>query len=195
MDVNSLINIIQKRGNVTQFKRDPIKQEDLDQILEAARWAPSAGNAQPWELIVIRDSDTKKEIAKIHADAVSSSEEPEELSDSYLDPSILIGVCIDTRIKEKYPDLFCKAFLVYASIGTLIQNMWLAVSSLGLGMGMGSQPLSAQDELKELLDLPDYFWVPEIIQIGYKAEETVESKRREVQKFTHKEKLDRSKIR
>jgi len=193
LKTGELIDLMKKRGNVTRFKKDPLKPEDLEKILEAARWTPSAGNAQPWELIVIEDYETKKEISRIHSIAMGSMEE-EEFPKNYLHPAVLIAVCIDNRIKDNYPDLFSGDFLINASIGALIQNIWLAVSTLNLGMGMGSQPLSAQDELRELLDVPEYLWIPEIIQVGYPAEEIMETDRREIQEFVHREKLDRSKL-
>ncbi len=193
--MNGLIDVIQKRWNVTEFKSDSINEEDIENILEAARWAPSAGNGQPWELIVIKNLHTKKEIAKIHASAMSGSKKAEELPASYLNPPVLIAICVDIRIKDKYPDVFSKEFLIYASIGALIENIWLAATSLGLGMGMGSQPLSAQDELKDLLGLVKYLWIPEVLQIGYPAKERTETERRELREFVHREKIDRKKLR
>lgn len=186
---------MRKRRNVVKFKPEPVEEEDLEEILEASRWASSSGNTQPWELIIVRDPETQRKIAEIHARAMSDSNEVGELPDRYLDPPILIALCLDTRVKDNFPDLFSKDFLVYASAGALIQNMWLAVTSLGLGMGMGSQPVSAQGELRELLEIPEYLWVPEIIQIGYPKTEGAPTERREEQEFVHREKLDKSKLR
>ncbi len=195
MKVDELLNLIKRRWNVTKFKSDPVSDDDLEKILESARWAPSSGNTQPWELIIIKNQETKEKIAKIHARAMSGSEKIEKLPDRYLDPPILIAVCIDTRIKENYPDIFSRKYLINASTGTLLQNMWLAVTSLGLGVGMGTQPLSAQEELKELLGVPEHLWIPEIIQIGYPATDRIETDRRDLQEFTHREKLEKSKLR
>jgi len=195
MDIDELMEVIRKRRNITKFKNDSVEEEDLKKILEAARWAPSSGNTQPWELIVIRDSDVKREIAKIYARAISGLDEVKELPDRYLDPPILIAICVDKRIGEKFPDFFSEEFLLNASTGTLIQNMWLAVTSMGLGMSMGSQPISAQDELRELLEIPEYLWVPEIVQIGYPKTERTKTERRELQEFVHDENLDESKLR
>lgn len=195
MEIDDLLKLIKLRSNVVKFKSDPVSDEDLEKILEAARWAPSSGNTQPWELIIIKNQETKENIAKIHARAMSGSEKIKKLPDRYLDPPILIAVCIDTRIKEKYPDLFSREFLIDGSTGCLFQNMWLTATSLGLGMGMGSQPLSAQEELRELLEVPEYLWIPEIIQIGYPATDRIETDRRDLQEFTHREKLEESKLR
>jgi len=56
---------ILKRRSVRKYRKEPVKVEDLKVILEAARQAPSAGNKQPWEFIVIRDEETKTKMAEI----------------------------------------------------------------------------------------------------------------------------------
>ncbi|MCJ7720579.1 MAG: nitroreductase family protein, partial [Candidatus Hadarchaeum sp.] len=61
MDV---FDAIKGRRSVRAFKRDVIKNDDLKNILEAARWAPSAGNRQPLEVIVVRDEATKQRLAQ-----------------------------------------------------------------------------------------------------------------------------------
>ncbi|RLF24853.1 MAG: nitroreductase family protein, partial [Thermoprotei archaeon] len=43
---------IRTRRSIRSFRPDPVREEDLVKILEAATWAPSAGNLQPWEFIV-----------------------------------------------------------------------------------------------------------------------------------------------
>ncbi len=196
MKIKNLIDIIRNRRNVLEFdpNRD-VKQKDIDNILKAARWAPSAGNSQPWELIIIRSSKTKEKLAEIHAAAMNKQEYKKNLPDAYLDASLLIAVCVNSGVKEKYPDVFSKEFLVDASIGALIENMWLATVTLGLGMGMGSQPLSVQDKIRELLKIPENLWVSEIIQIGYPVGSTEKTDRRKLKEFVHEENLDKSKLR
>jgi nitroreductase len=52
-DAQVLMDIIKERRSIRRFSSQPLEQEKLDLILEAARWAPSAGNSQPWEFVVI----------------------------------------------------------------------------------------------------------------------------------------------
>ncbi|MEM3012832.1 MAG: nitroreductase family protein, partial [Candidatus Hadarchaeales archaeon] len=56
------LEAIRKRRSVRSFKSDPVPEEDLKKILEAASWAPSAGNCQPLELVVVRDPRVKEEV-------------------------------------------------------------------------------------------------------------------------------------
>jgi len=56
--------LITKRRSIRKFKNDVVPKELLENILEACRWAPSAGNLQPWHIIVVTDIDVKTRIAE-----------------------------------------------------------------------------------------------------------------------------------
>ncbi len=59
-----LMEIIAERRSVRAYKSQEVSEEKLDRILEAARLAPSASNRQPWKFVVVRDSETRRELAK-----------------------------------------------------------------------------------------------------------------------------------
>ena len=59
-----LITALKERRSIRKYKPDAIADMDLEEILEAARWAPSWANTQCWELIVVKDSATKKKLAE-----------------------------------------------------------------------------------------------------------------------------------
>jgi nitroreductase len=60
-----ILDVLTSRKSIRRYKPDPIPDEMLDKILEAARWAPTGENYQPWRLIVIRDPETKKKIGAL----------------------------------------------------------------------------------------------------------------------------------
>ncbi|KUK37664.1 MAG: Nitroreductase, partial [Thermodesulfobacterium commune] len=60
MGLNPVLEVIKNRRSIRSFKKDPIPEKDLRLILEAATWAPSAGNLQPWHFVVVRDPEIKK---------------------------------------------------------------------------------------------------------------------------------------
>lgn len=62
--MNEYIKLIKKRHSVRDFLSDPLPQEVIDDMLEAARLAPSSQNRQPWRYIVITDADKIKELVK-----------------------------------------------------------------------------------------------------------------------------------
>ncbi len=185
LDTEGLMDIIEKRRNHKVFKKDPVRARDLEAILEAARWAPSPGNVQPWELVVVREADRKKRIAEIHAASMSSPGKPKEIPTVYTDPPVLVAICIDTRIKDGFPESFSREFLTYAGVGALMENMWLAAASLGLGMGTGTQPVSAQKDLQSFFGLPGHYEVPEIVQIGYPKKALGKTSRKKLEEFVH----------
>ena len=65
--IDAFLQVLQRRRSIrTGFLRDkPVPDELIEKILEAARWAPSAGNSQPWEFIVIRDLEIRENIVEI----------------------------------------------------------------------------------------------------------------------------------
>lgn len=65
-----LDSITQRRSHRKQFRDEPIGQAHLDQLIEAARWAPSPFNVQPWELSIIRNNENKNALAKITEAAI-----------------------------------------------------------------------------------------------------------------------------
>jgi nitroreductase len=65
-DYHQLLGLVQFRRSIRKLRADPVPDELIERILEAARWAPSAGNAQPWEFLVVRDSQTIGRLAALY---------------------------------------------------------------------------------------------------------------------------------
>ena len=59
MDYESLLELLNTRRSIRRFKPEPIPDEYVDKIIEAARLAPSAFNAQPWEFVVVKKKELK----------------------------------------------------------------------------------------------------------------------------------------
>jgi len=60
-----IIEIIKSRRSIRKYKQTPVEDEKLNTVLEAARWAPSAGNRQPWEFIIVKDPRIRRKVADI----------------------------------------------------------------------------------------------------------------------------------
>jgi nitroreductase len=67
----SLLSLFRDRRSIRRYRPDPVPDEMVQEILEAGRWAPSAGNLQPWTFIVIRDRLMREQIA-VYADYAGS---------------------------------------------------------------------------------------------------------------------------
>ncbi len=59
-----LFDAIRTRRSIRSYKKDPVPEELVREILDAARWAPSGKNRQHWHFIVIKDEDLKKEVGE-----------------------------------------------------------------------------------------------------------------------------------
>src|ERR1044072_3270952 len=67
MDTDNLLKIIQHRRSVRVYKTGKVTDKQLETILEAARWAPSGANTQPWEFVVTRDRKKMKRVREIYS--------------------------------------------------------------------------------------------------------------------------------
>src|SRR5271156_3730912 len=78
--IDTFLEVLQSRRSIrTGFLRDkPVPDELIGKILEAARWAPSAGNSQPWEFLVIRDLGIREKIVEIFKTQMRDKIEIEE---------------------------------------------------------------------------------------------------------------------
>ena len=65
MDYGSLLSLIKKRRSIRRYEPEPVPMEDVMKVLDAARWAPSGDNSQPWEFVVIRDPEKLNQVMDI----------------------------------------------------------------------------------------------------------------------------------
>jgi len=73
-----LFEAIKTRRSIRHYKPDAIPEEKINTILEAARWAPSWGNCQPWRLVLVQDKGKKARLAKAIPAANAASRATEE---------------------------------------------------------------------------------------------------------------------
>ena len=66
MQIDEFLELARRRRNIRKFKPDPISDECVEKMIDAARWAQSGANAQPWEFIVIKDKKTKDKIVRLY---------------------------------------------------------------------------------------------------------------------------------
>ncbi len=68
MDSKEFLAIIHKRRSVRVYKSGKVTDQQLETMLEAARWAPSGANTQPWEFVVTRDREKMKKVRQIYSE-------------------------------------------------------------------------------------------------------------------------------
>lgn len=219
MQIDEFVALTKKRRSIRRFKPDPIPDEYIQKMLEAARFAQSGGNAQPWEFIVVKDKETKRKIVELVAEMHRLSWDIErtrveeirhpayrgegrhgEPTASFQDAPVFIVVCGDPRRVQA--TVIAAHFMIYEggpfahflkNIGNATQILHLAAAACGLGAQWVSVSLAIEPRLKELLDVPAELAIHTVVPIGYPDYTPAPAYRRELNEIVHYEKYDRSK--
>ncbi len=150
------IEAIKNRRSVRKYKADEVSDEHLQILLEAAMLAPSAGNAQPWEFIIVKSKEAREKIAQVNPFAQMAIEAP-----------LSIIVCGNLK-EEKYPGFWqqdCSAAL---------QNLMLAAVELGLGtVWTGVYPVEERvKQVQEYFNMPEHILPMGIVVVGHPDQKT-----------------------
>ena len=145
-DQETLARIMQRRRDVrgNRFCRDDISPTELEQILQAATWAPSVGFSQPWEFVLIRDRATREKIAASFADenrkaaplfADKKREQYVQLKlEGILETPLNIAVFYKPSAQPVLGQTTISETGEY-SVVCAVQNMWLMARALNIGIG------------------------------------------------------------
>ena len=150
-----------ERRSIRKYSNLSISDSDIENLLRAAMAAPSAGNQQPWEFILIKDKNIMSDITKIHP-----------YSQMLKEAQLAIVVCADLD-KEKHGGYWvqdCSA----ATENILIEAQHLGLGSVWLGVYPREDRVTG---LKEILNLPERVIPLSIISLGYPAEKKEPSNR------------------
>ncbi|MFC1960827.1 nitroreductase family protein [Chloroflexota bacterium] len=149
MDVSAAVK---GRRSIRAFTPDPISEADLAKLLDAARWAPSAGNQQKWRFVVVTDLGMK-ELVKQFAPGI------------FVMPAAFIVICAEKKPGASAWDEQC--YLADCSIAA--QNIMLAAYELGIGscLALSYAKVAAQ----EILSIPENVEPYLVVTLGYAAED------------------------
>ncbi|MDE2820640.1 MAG: nitroreductase family protein [Chloroflexota bacterium] len=181
-----LMTFFRARRSLRRYQQRPIPDGILEQLLEAATWAPSAHNRQPWRFVIIGEKARKEDLARamgarLRAD-LEADGAPEPLIEADVGRSferistapLLILLCMTVSDMDAYPDerrAGCERAMAIQSTAMAGQNMLLMASSLGLGACWICAPLFCPDLVGAALDLPPDWQAQGMITIGYPAGE------------------------
>jgi len=147
-----MLNLIKTRRSIRKFTSQEIEDEQLNQIIEAGIWAPSGLNNQPWKFAIIKDPDTKKSLADLTHYSTIIAGAP-----------VCIGVFLDAGLSyDRTKDI--------QAIGACIQNMLLALHTLGLGGVWLGEILKNKDKVSKALNVPENLELMAVIALGHPAE-------------------------
>jgi nitroreductase len=182
---------IRNRRSIRRYKTDPVDDETVNKVLEAAHWAPSWGNTQCWRFIVVRDSGIKNEIADNLLKIKVDNELVENAAATAVRRApVLLVVCAEMG-KAGYTQegvmVTDKGECWYMfDIALAVENMTLAAHALGLGTVIVGGFDAASTA--RILDVPDGYKVVTMTPLGIPDHAGQVSPRKNLAEATYKDK-------
>lgn len=183
--MQEILEAIRSRRSIRRYRPDPVPRELISRILDAARWAPSAHNRQPWRFAVLETAADKHTLAaamgeRLRADLTRDGVDPElvekDAARSYqriTGAPVVIVVCATLRDMDTYADVHrsrAEYLMATQSVAMATQNLLLAAHVLGLGACWMCAPLFVPETVRDVLRL-DADWEPQaLVTLGYPAE-------------------------
>ena len=213
MDYESFLELVKSRRSIHKFKPDPIPDEYVDKIIEAARWAPSGANSQPWEFVIVKKKELQDKILEIFKEQHARMARMELIREpelrfnlrhteppSFINAPVYIIPYGDPRLKEAFPvDVrMTRGDAIFASS---LANTFLYMILAAVALGLGAQWVSSithpypQTLIKELLGVPRELEMYDMMAVGYPDQKPKPRLVRSKEELIHHEKYDRSRFR
>ena len=176
---------------VRRLKPDPIPDEVLDRVLQAAAWAPTGGNAQPWRIVLVKDADKKKRLGELYAeqwaifakgyqanvDGLPEADKAQEqrnlnagnyLADHFHEAPAIAVFCFNPKMMAITDIRLDRVSVVGGgSVYTAVQNLLLTARAEGLGCVLTTLLCICEAEVRELLEIPEPWGTAAAIPLGY----------------------------
>ena len=166
--------LISTRQSDRAYTNQPIEREKIEKIIEAARIAPSACNAQPWKFIVVDDEELKNKIADTTSSKVLGMNHFTKQA-----PVHIVIVMEGANLTSNFGSLVKRKHFPLIDIGIAAEHICLAATAEGLGSCMVGW--FDESAVKKLLNIPKSKRPMLIITLGYPAKpETREKRRKEI---------------
>jgi nitroreductase len=198
-----------------RFLDRPIAEADLLKILETANMAPSGSNAQPWEFVVVRAAETRRQIQRLYEEvwgvyketaiirgrttlsprAVKALKSGDEFAAQLAVVPVHVLVFLDRpkmRVERGSADDLTNFGATYGSVFPAIELMMLSARALGIATAMTTMLSSREPETKALLGAPAEYQLITLIPMGYPETGFKRPHRKPVLPRIHDERWDRS---
>jgi nitroreductase len=178
-----VLEAIKTRRSIRRYKTTPVDEKTLEQVLEAARWAPSWANTQCWRFIIVGDEKVKAELA-----ATLTPNNP--ATEAIRNAPLTVVACAELKRSGCYrgEPVTNKGDNWYMfDVGLAMQNLTLAAHALGLGtVHVGA---FNADKADRILGVPEGYCVVEMTPLGYPDHEGRTPPRKELPEFVFKERF------
>jgi coenzyme F420-0:L-glutamate ligase / coenzyme F420-1:gamma-L-glutamate ligase len=177
-----VLDTVRGRRSVRRYLAREVPAGLVDQVLEAARWAPSPHGRQPWRFAVITKEETKERLADAMGEEWRSNLEMDgqeaEVVEKRLEGSrrrlfdapVLVLLCLYLEDLDAYPDTTRQrgeTTMAVQSLGAAAQNVLLAAYDAGLDAGWMCAPLFCPEKVVEALDLDPRLIPHALLTLGY----------------------------
>ncbi|MBP1466035.1 nitroreductase family protein [Candidatus Chloroploca sp. M-50] len=187
------LTLIRGRRSVRAFRPDPLTREQIELLLEAARWAPSPHGRQPWRFVVLTTPEAKLRLADAMGaewrrqlsldgqDAATIDLRFRKSHERITGAPVVIVPCLYLADLDVYPDAErqdAEHIMAIQSLGCAVQNLLLAAYAQGFDGGWMCAPLFCQATVRAALGLADDLAPHALIPLGYPARDPVRRPRR-----------------
>lgn len=165
---------IKQRRSIRMYTDENVSDDDVNRLIEAALWAPSAGNTQPLNLVVVKDIEMKRKLSEAALNQASVRKAP-----------VVFVVCADlSRSRKGYGDRGEQLYSLQDTAAAT-QNILLAAHALGLGTcWVGA---FNDKQVAEIIKAPKDMKLVAMIPVGHPVGQAAAPKRRPVNEFVHYE--------
>ena len=185
MDTAALLALMQARRSVRRYSERPVSRAALERLLEAARWAPSAHNRQPWRFAVLIEPEPRLRLAgamgerfrrDLLADGLTVDKVERQVARSVARiggaPAVIV-VFLSMADMDRYRDARRQGLereMAAQSVALAVQNILLMTHAQGLGACWMCAPLFCPEVVRETLGLPPDWEAQALLTVGYPVE-------------------------
>jgi nitroreductase len=163
---------VRERTSIRSYRPDPIEDDKLERILDAARMAPSGKNGQPWTFIVVTSEETRKKLVPACKNQEFVGQAP-----------VVIAVCGHEDMAYKKMGGYWNSMPI--DIGIALEHLMLAAVSEGLGTcWIGA---FIEDQVREILGVPPDVKIVALTPVGYPAEDKTHRPRKSLDEIVMRE--------
>jgi F420 biosynthesis protein FbiB-like protein len=192
-----LLETIKGRRSVRKYLPRQVSHKLVEEVLEAAGWAPSAHNAQPYQFIILEDAQIKQELADAMAQVwaedlskdgltIDANKRREKIERFAKAPTLILACITGIDGLPKYSDerrRICIHDLAVQSLGAAIENLLLAAHARSLGACWYSAPCFCKDTVRETLKIPDSVEPQALVTLGYPAESPLKPPKKKLAEY------------
>jgi len=154
----NILDTIKNRRSVREFTDQEIPEQAIAVLIEALRWAPSAGNLQSRKFYFVLNEDLRNKLAQAGL--------KQNFVSFIARAPLVIVACADLRIVSRYGERGTELYCIQDTAAS-IQNLLLAAHDLGLGTCWAGA--FNEKKVRDILDLPDHLRPVAIVPVGYPA--------------------------